>query len=320
MRVAQTQNTIPKQHRPHHRTPPPNPPPSSQLVLPGSTRLPTPQQQSQPHPHTNTRRNPPAPQASTLTTNQTPPPVPLRALRAPSASSVFHPFLPPQRPPLPHHRLMFLSSRSARPHQPLLRPPRHLHRSRRQHHPHPQPGSRSRSPHPHRRTRSIAHPPPRHRYRLHPRPPRRPPRHSPRPIPRPSSQTPHTATRARVLRAVEDCIQRETDPPEATRLHAELRERLDTESFDIDIRTRPVEDVIQDIIRDVGFDRICGTHPYKRRTPADLALLETTAAAPKGQAANPAHTPTWRPFPADEDDGLPQILQSILNPTRFRGK
>ena len=131
---------------------------------------------------------------------------------------------------------------------------------------------------------------------------------------------PQTATRARVIRAVEDCIQREIDPPEATRLHAELRERLDTESFDIDVRTRPVEDVIQDIIRDLGFDRICGTHPYKRRTPADLALLEITAAVPKGQAANPAHTPTWRLFPADEDDGLPQILQTILNPTRFRGK
>ena len=106
-----------------------------------------------------------------------------------------------------------------------------------------------------------------------------------------------TATRARVIRAVEDCIQRETDPPKATRLHAELRERLDTERFDIDVRTRPVEDVINDIIRDLGFDRICGTHPYKRRTPADLALLETTAAAPKGQAANPAH-PNLATFPS----------------------
>ena len=80
----------------------------------------------------------------------------------------------------------------------------------------------------------------------------------------------------------------------------------------------PAGEIIKDIIRDLGFDRICGTHPYKRRTPSDLALLQ--AAAPQGQAANPAHTPTWRPFPPNKDEDLPPILQTILNPTRFRGK
>ena len=59
------------------------------------------------------------------------------------------------------------------------------------------------------------------------------------PKPTQAAATPPPAPAPR--RAVEYCIQRKTEPAEATRLHAELRERLDTKSLNQDVPTRPPE-------------------------------------------------------------------------------
>ena len=86
------------------------------------------------------------------------------------------------------------------------------------------------------------------------------------------------AARKRIIRSVEDAIGREAEDPDA--LHEELRTRLETPDLDDEIDTRPVADIITDIIHDLGLAAAFGTTPWKRRTPADLAELHALAAEP----------------------------------------
>ena len=99
-----------------------------------------------------------------------------------------------------------------------------------------------------------------------------------------------TAARTRILRAVEDTLGRQDyddsyrvcDPTEA--LHAELLDRMDAPDLDRDIESRPIDDIIKDILRDLGLAALPGTRPWKRRTPADIAELCARAAAPSRPA------------------------------------
>ncbi len=101
------------------------------------------------------------------------------------------------------------------------------------------------------------------------------------------------ATRKRILREVEDVIQRtapasddaasdgaDTDNASAEALTAELHDRLDAPDLDDDISSRPVADIITEICRDLGLAALSGTHPWKRRTPKDLEQLCARSAAP----------------------------------------
>jgi hypothetical protein len=100
-----------------------------------------------------------------------------------------------------------------------------------------------------------------------------------------------TAARKQIIRAVEDAIQsraRSTGPStawlndeEAGGLHAELMDRLDGPDLDGFALDRPVADLIADICRDLGLAAAPGTHPWKRRTPEDVAALCARAAAPR---------------------------------------
>src|SRR5947209_790470 len=82
------------------------------------------------------------------------------------------------------------------------------------------------------------------------------------------------AARRRIIREVEDVIQRRpSQPGEQDDLQAELAERLDSPDLDDDIDHRPIPDIIADICRDLGIAGGPGTHPWKRRTPADIADL-----------------------------------------------
>jgi hypothetical protein len=83
--------------------------------------------------------------------------------------------------------------------------------------------------------------------------------------------------RKRIIREVEDSIQRNAPDGTADRLHRELLDRLDTLDLINDIDTRPVDAIIVDICRDLGLAHIPGTHPWKRRAPDDLALLHARA-------------------------------------------
>ena len=128
------------------------------------------------------------------------------------------------------------------------------------------------------------------------------------PAPNPAQH--RTAARKRILRAVEDTIGRTAndgpDTPDA--LRAELRDRLDAPDLEDDIATRPAADIVQEICRDLGLAAHPGTQPYQRRTPADVARLCATAAAPKatgphGPASGTAQPPTPQP-PALREPGV----------------
>ena len=120
------------------------------------------------------------------------------------------------------------------------------------------------------------------------------------------------AARKRIIRDVEDAIQRTCTPDRAEHLHAELLERLDSPDLDDEIDHRPPAEIIADICRDFGIAHIAGTHPWKRRTPADIAELRARAAAPAPLRDHAAPAPA-EPIP----DPSPIRL---LHPTRFRGK
>jgi hypothetical protein len=102
----------------------------------------------------------------------------------------------------------------------------------------------------------------------------------------PLPTTTRIVARKRILREVEDAIQRESDAPDV--LHEELLDRLESLDLEDEIGGRPVEDIIADIIRDLGLAARPGSHPWKRRTPQDLAELCARAAQPAPSRAAPA--------------------------------
>jgi len=127
-----------------------------------------------------------------------------------------------------------------------------------------------------------------------------------------------TAARKRILRAVEDTLGRQDyddsyrvcDPTEA--LHAELLDRMDAPDLDRDIANRPIDDIIKDILRDLGLAALPGTRPWKRRTPADIALLNARAAAPSRPAGSTPHEPG--PGPQDGHSAAAAQRPSDLKP------
>ena len=132
-------------------------------------------------------------------------------------------------------------------------------------------------------------------------------------------RTRRVAARKQIIRAVEDSIQRRAeDDEEAETLQVELLDRLDTLDLEEDLADRPVADIITDILRDFGLAHIPGAnHPWKRRTPADVAELAARAneqvcrgrpssAGVQGQSPWPDVTPppTATPAsPAETTDG-----------------
>ncbi len=133
------------------------------------------------------------------------------------------------------------------------------------------------------------------------------------PVPPARDPAQHRATaRKRILREVEDAIQRtapnsgqaasnefdaDADDASADALLAELHDRLDAPDLDDDISNLPVADIITEICRDLGLAALPGTHPWKRRTPADLEQLCARAAAPSSArqpGAEPHSLPATR--------------------------
>jgi hypothetical protein len=115
------------------------------------------------------------------------------------------------------------------------------------------------------------------------------------------------AARKRILREVEDTIQRPgadgrggPAPPVGLQdsLRAELRDRLDGPDLDDDITGRPVADIITEICRDLGLDAHPGTRPFQRRTPDDIRQLCARAAQPSA-----ARAPGAGPQPGPQDPG-----------------
>ncbi len=125
----------------------------------------------------------------------------------------------------------------------------------------------------------------------------------PAPLPNHSAQH-RAAARQRILREVEDTIQRTNNPgsDHAESLQAELHDRLDAPDLDDDLTTRPITEIITEIRRDLGIASLPGVHPWKRRTPADIHQLQARAAAPSrphqpGAVPQPASQAVTQPAP-----------------------
>lgn len=73
-------------------------------------------------------------------------------------------------------------------------------------------------------------------------------------------------------------------------LRAELRERIDGPDIEETILTRPLEEIIREIRRDLGLVLREGHRIGLRRTPEDLALLRDIAACPPTQTPTPEPT------------------------------
>ncbi len=115
--------------------------------------------------------------------------------------------------------------------------------------------------------------------------------HEPPKAPSAPQHRDRTAARKRIIRDVEDTIQRTTKDAEAERLHAEFLDRLDGPDLDDDIDHLPIDEIIKDICRDLGIAHAPGTHPWKRRTPADIAILAARAATKTTEAARASSAP-----------------------------
>ncbi len=119
----------------------------------------------------------------------------------------------------------------------------------------------------------------------------------------PKTRTPaveRTQAREKIIRGVEDAIEARRKPAtDAAILHNELHERLDDAAFERDLRTRPIEDIIEELARDLGIAYQARAYVWKRRTPSDIATLRARAAMcatgawPK--TSSPAHQPTAPP-------------------------
>ena len=105
-----------------------------------------------------------------------------------------------------------------------------------------------------------------------------------------------TTARKRIIREVEDAIQRHShaDDADPASLTTELHDRLDTPDLDRDLTTRPIADIITELCRDLGLAALPGTNPWRRRTPQDIQDLNARAAAQPG-AAPPSPRPAPKP-------------------------
>jgi hypothetical protein len=99
----------------------------------------------------------------------------------------------------------------------------------------------------------------------------------------PSAQN-RTAARRKIIRDVEDAIEANAPDGKEAKLHAELLERLECPELDLEIANRPIAEIVTDITRDLGITGLHGSHPWKRRTSHDIAILNARAAKLAGEA------------------------------------
>jgi hypothetical protein len=85
------------------------------------------------------------------------------------------------------------------------------------------------------------------------------------------------AARKRIIRDVEDAIEANAPADEQETLHAEFLDRLDRPDLDDEIADRSIADIVTDITRDLGISGLYDGHPWKRRIPHDIAIINARA-------------------------------------------
>ena len=103
------------------------------------------------------------------------------------------------------------------------------------------------------------------------------------------------ADRRRIIRTVEDAIERSAAPGNAENLRAEFYERLDSPEFAEELEHFTPEQAAEHVLRDFGLGNPDFAAPYPRRTPSDIAILSARAAG--------------RPLPKSD---TPPTVESIL--------
>ncbi len=103
--------------------------------------------------------------------------------------------------------------------------------------------------------------------------------------PKKTLSIPHRiAARKKIIRDVEDAIESYAPPGEEEKLHAEFLERLDGPDLEDEIADRAIADIVTDINRDLGVSGLYDGHPWKRRIPHDIAILNARAEQVSGAA------------------------------------
>ena len=118
-----------------------------------------------------------------------------------------------------------------------------------------------------------------------------------------------TAARKKIIRRVEDSIQGRAKGPRAESLREELFDRIDTHEFDNELATRDINEIIEEIIDDLGLSTIAGVSLWKRRTPEDIKILNEKAEAPPQnphpQTKSRPRSSRGRSLPAAKHPALP---------------
>ena len=120
-----------------------------------------------------------------------------------------------------------------------------------------------------------------------------------------------TTIRKKIIRRIEDALHTSVKGPEAETLDQEFRERLDAPEFDDEINTRPIDDIIEDIRRDLGLRARAGLFQWKRRTPQDVRTLNAQAAAPPNTEP-PRKTHQPEPTPPTNHRHNPETIRLCL--------
>ena len=94
-------------------------------------------------------------------------------------------------------------------------------------------------------------------------------------IPKPRS----ASARAKLIRSVEDAIHRKRHDHDTEALTREFHERLENPELELDLQGRTVDELIEEISRDLGVAQQGRPYVWKRRTPEDIKTLQTRAAA-----------------------------------------
>lgn len=111
-----------------------------------------------------------------------------------------------------------------------------------------------------------------------------------------SSIATRTTTRAKLIRGVEDAIYRKRQERDTESLTAEFHERLEDPMLELDLKGRSIEDVIEEISRDLGIAQASRSYVYKRRTPEDLRALHARATATRATIPIAAEPFTPKPL------------------------